>query len=112
MVIPEAVLRVKLEEKVLDKRDSTKHILQLAELTITNLSSITDAHRRSIPEAELDDWKAWVLDNMKLLLERAVCQVGVKQWLHIFSESPSSIPSQIFANSFHEPLFGGHYTVG
>ncbi|VDK36335.1 unnamed protein product, partial [Dibothriocephalus latus] len=79
MAIPEAVLNVMLEEKLSEYSALLTHILKLAELRIQNIISIINAHKRSIPKAEINAWKNRALVNTGKLLQKAVLQRGVKQ---------------------------------
>ncbi|VDN39159.1 unnamed protein product [Dibothriocephalus latus] len=90
IVIPDAVLNTKLEEKSADNSTSSPHTLQIAYLSIRDISSIINARRRFIPVADTTAWKRMALLNTRRLLDLAFKRHAVVQCQRTASASKGS----------------------
>ncbi|VDN44786.1 unnamed protein product [Dibothriocephalus latus] len=77
IVIPDAVFDAKLEELVGDSGMSSTYALQLADLSVQNITSSINARRLSIPVAAVSVWKTWALSNCERILKVAFTRRGV-----------------------------------
>ncbi|VDN15859.1 unnamed protein product [Dibothriocephalus latus] len=79
VIIPRAVLNVKLEETFLASSTASAFLLKLTELRIQNITSTIDEIQLSSLGIQLNPWSSWALARTGVFLQRAIVQRGVQQ---------------------------------